>query len=119
VQASDAQALLRKVEICPDDAFSARYPNELSARITIRTKDGRRLQLEQVGYEGGLGNPMSWDRTVEKFMWLSEPFADASLRNKIVDTVQTLDQHSVEDLMALMVEVSPKAVFPATHRGIQ
>ena len=62
---------------------------------------------------------MSWERTVEKFMWLSEPFADSSLRNKIVDTVGNIDRSSVEELMGLMVKISPKAVFPATHRGIQ
>jgi 2-methylcitrate dehydratase len=119
VQAADAQDLLRKVEIRPDDAFTAKYPQELNARITIRTDDGRKLELEQVGYEGGLGNPMSWERTVEKFMWLSEPFADSALRNKIVDTVRNMDRYSVKDLMGLMVKISPKAVFPATHRGIQ
>src|ERR1700730_15827215 len=35
VQAADAQALLNRVEIRPDDAFTARYPHELCTRITI------------------------------------------------------------------------------------
>src|SRR2546423_1968239 len=67
IQAPDAQALLARVEIHPDEHFTARYPQELCARITIRTKDQRVLVKEQFGYEGGLANPMSWDRTVEKF----------------------------------------------------
>src|SRR6201987_1285514 len=54
VQAADAQALLNKVEICPDDAFHAKYPHELNTRIAIKTKDGRTLNREQLGYEGGL-----------------------------------------------------------------
>src|ERR1700758_2371620 len=74
VQAADAQALLGRVEIRPDDAFTAKYPHELSTRITIKTKDGRAFDREQVGYEGGLGNPLSWKRAVEKFNWLDEPF---------------------------------------------
>jgi 2-methylcitrate dehydratase len=38
-----------------------------------------------VGYEGGIDNPMSWDRVVEKkFHWLSEAFADENLRNRII-----------------------------------
>ncbi len=41
IQAPDAQALLMLVEIRPDERFSARYPYELSARVTIRTKDER------------------------------------------------------------------------------
>jgi 2-methylcitrate dehydratase len=119
VRASDAQALLARVEIRPDEAFTARYPYALSARIAIRTRDGKAFEREQSGYEGGLGNPLSWEREVEKFNWLSEPFADAALRNKIVEAVATLEERSVEDLIGLLVTVSPKAVFPATHRGIQ
>jgi 2-methylcitrate dehydratase len=74
---------------------------------------------EQVGYEGGLTNPMSWERTVEKFQWLSEPFADDDLRSRLIETVQHLDERPVSDLMKLLSQVQPAAVFPATHRGIQ
>jgi DNA invertase Pin-like site-specific DNA recombinase len=52
--------------------IAARFPQELSARITVRTKDGRELVVEHIGYEGGLDKLMSWDRVVEKFHWLSE-----------------------------------------------
>jgi 2-methylcitrate dehydratase len=62
---------------------------------------------------------MSWGRTVEKFNWLSEPFADAALRNSIVETVANLDRTSVADLMGLLVKVSPKAIRPAWHPDIQ
>ena len=54
IQAPDAQALLARVEVRPDERFTARYPKELSARITIYTKDQRVLVKEQLGYEGGL-----------------------------------------------------------------
>src|ERR1700733_14921059 len=73
IQAPDAQALLARVDVRPDEQFTVRYPRELNARITIYTKDQRILMKEQVGYEGGLTNPMSWDRTVEKFQWLRKP----------------------------------------------
>jgi 2-methylcitrate dehydratase len=53
IQAPDAQALLMRVEIRPDERFSARYPHELSARVTIRTTDQRFFVKEQNGYEGG------------------------------------------------------------------
>src|SRR5580698_8383075 len=84
IQSPDALALLARVEVRPDEHFTARYPRELNARITIFTKDQRTLVKEQLGYEGGLSNPMSWHRTVEKFQWLSEAFADESLRSKLV-----------------------------------
>jgi 2-methylcitrate dehydratase len=119
IQAPDVQALLKRVEIRPDDSFSARYPHELSARITIRTKDQRVFVKEQNGYEGGLTNPMSWDRTVEKFHWLSEAFADEDLRNRLIQVVQQLDARPISDLMDLLAQVRRTATFPRTHPGIQ
>jgi 2-methylcitrate dehydratase len=119
IQAPDVQALLKRVEIRPDDSFSARYPHELSARITIRTKDQRVFVKEQHGYEGGLNKPMSWDRTVEKFHWLSEAFADEDLRTSIIQVVQQLDTRPISDLTALLAQVRCAAVFPRTHPGIQ
>ena len=119
IRASDAQALLARVEISPDDRFSARYPRELSARVAIRTKDQRTLVKEQVGYEGGLTNPMSWSRTVEKFHWLTEAFADETLRSKLIDAVKDLDRIPLSDLITLLTRVHRTAVHPTTHRGFQ
>lgn len=119
IQAPDAQALLARVEVRPDERFTARYPKELNALITIYTKDKRILVKEQQGYEGGLTNPMSWDRTVEKFQWLSEPFADQNLREKLIEAVQQLDERPITGLTSLLAQVRPVATFPATHPGIQ
>jgi 2-methylcitrate dehydratase len=119
IQAPDAQALLTRVEIRPDERFSARYPHELSARVTIRTKDQRVFVKEQNGYEGGLTNPMSWERTVEKFHWLAEGFADEELRSGLIGAVEQLDTSAISYLTNLLALVRPTAVFPITHRGIQ
>ena len=82
-------------------------------------KDGRTLNCEQLGYEGGLGRPLSWERAVEKFNWLSEPFADAALRDNIVEAVMKIDERPIADLMGLLEKVDPKPVYPAFHPGIQ
>ena len=119
IQSPDAQALLARVDVHPDERFSARYPRELSAAITIRVKDGRVFVKEQHGYEGGLNNPMSWDRTVEKFHWLSEGFADEGLRNRIVQVVQQLDARPISDLTDLLGQVQCTRVYSRTHPGIQ
>jgi 2-methylcitrate dehydratase len=119
IQAPDAQALLMRVEIHPHESFSARYPQELSARVAIHTKDQRVFAKEQNGYEGGLTSPMSWERTVEKFNWLAEAFADEELRNRLIGVVQQLDTARLSDLTDLLAQVQPTAVFPTTRRGIQ
>jgi 2-methylcitrate dehydratase len=119
VQAADAQALLRKVVVRPDAAFSAQYPHALNTRVTIRCKDGREFSKEHVGFEGGLDNPFTWERTVEKFHWLSEQYADEALRDQIIDLVSTLDEHPIAELMQLLAKVSPEPRYPAKHPGIQ
>jgi hypothetical protein len=92
---------------------------ELNARVIIRTKDQRVFVKEQLGYEGGLANPLSWDRTVEKFHWLSEAFADADLRHALVRAVQQLDARPLSELMELLAHVRPTAAFPTAHPGVQ
>jgi 2-methylcitrate dehydratase len=62
---------------------------------------------------------MSWDRAVEKFQWLSEPFADQDLRTRLIEAVQQLDERPISGLTDLLGQVRPAAVFPATHPGIQ
>jgi 2-methylcitrate dehydratase len=119
IQAPDAQAMVRRVEVCSDPQLTARYPQELSARITIRTKDQRAFVTEHLGYEGGLNQPMSWERTVEKFHWLSEAYADAGLRSRLIKAVEEIDSRPIAHLMELLAQVRPTAVFPTTHRGIQ
>ncbi|BFG79075.1 MmgE/PrpD family protein [Paraburkholderia terrae] len=119
VQAADAQALLKKVAIRPDAAFSAQYPKALNTRVTIRCRDGRVVSKEHVGFEGGLDNPFTWERTVEKFNWLSEPYADETLRGQIVDLVSRLEEHKISELMQLLTKVKREAVYPAKHPGIQ
>jgi 2-methylcitrate dehydratase len=118
IQSPDAQAMVARIEVCPDPQLTARFPQELAARITVRTEDGRTLVKEHLGYEGGLDQPMSWNRVVEKFHWLSERFADEALRNHIIQAVQQIDAWPISDLMNLLAQVRPSAVFPKTRRGI-
>jgi 2-methylcitrate dehydratase len=119
VQARDAQALLGKVDVRPDASFTAQYPGALNTRVTIRCKNGVVVSKQHVGFEGGLDNPLTWARTVKKFHWLAEPYADASLRRDIIALTSELESHPVADLMQLLTRVSRSARFPAQHPGIQ
>jgi len=74
---------------------------------------------EQIGYEGGLNSPMTWERTVEKLHWLSEAYADEKLRNSLVQAVQQLGSRPISDLTDLLAQVQRTAVFPTSHSGIQ
>ncbi|GAB7538169.1 MmgE/PrpD family protein [Burkholderia sp. 3C] len=119
IRADDAQRLLARVTVRPDEAFSAQYPQALNTRVTIRCKDGRVVSKEHVGFEGGLDNPFTWERTVEKFHWLAEPYVSSSLRDEIIGMVLDIEHCSIRQLMALLVQASPTQRFPAVHPGIQ
>ena len=110
--------MVARIECRPDAQLTARFPQELSARITVHTKDGRDLVVEHIGYDGGLDNPMSWDRVVEKFHWLSEAYADEQLRSRIIGAVKEIDSRPILHLMDLLDQVRPRAVYPITHPGI-
>lgn len=114
IRRDDAQDLLGRVEIRPDSALTARYPKEMPVRITLYLRDGRTVTREQGDYEGAVTRPLSWDRVVEKFNWLAEPYANRDLRRRIVDAVSNIDMIATADLTSLLGQVSPSPVHPAT-----
>ena len=69
--------------------------------------DGRTLSREQSDFEGSPTRPMSWDRVIEKFDWLAEPFVDDALRADIVSAVGNLDHIRVSELVGLLSAVEP------------
>ena len=115
VRRADVQELLTRVEVEPAPDLTEAYPARTSARVHIVCKDGRHLHREQSDFEGSPTRPMSWDRVVEKFHWLAEPFAEPALRGEIIDAVQRLDEISVNELADLLGAVSPDAQRPRTR----
>src|SRR5580698_2755885 len=111
---SDVQHLLARVAAKPAPDLTEAYPERTAARVHITLKDGREIHREQSDFEGSPTRPMSWDRVVEKFHWLAEPFADDALRAQIIDAVHRLDEISVGELTALLGAVSPSALRPRT-----
>jgi 2-methylcitrate dehydratase len=93
-----------RVEAAPD--LTAAYPERTSARVHVALRNGQTVSREQSDFEGSPTRPMSWDRVVEKFDWLTEPFVDDGLRNDIVDAVKHLDQIPVSGLAELLSDVS-------------
>ncbi len=112
---SDVQELLRRVEVRPADDLTEAYPERTGTRVRISLQDGRELDREQSDFEGSPTRPMSWNRVVEKLDWLAEPFADAALRDEIVDAVRRLDEIPLAHLAALLGAVSPVARAPRSR----
>ncbi len=109
IVAGDVQELLRRVEVRPDPDLSRRFPQQHSARVRLRLRDGRTLEREQHDYEGFHSRPMGWDTVAAKFERLAERHVESGRRARIRGTVSDLDELQVEDLTELLA-------IPSTRR---
>lgn len=108
----DVQDLLTRVDVAAAPDLTAGYPRRTAARVRVVTRDGREFGREQADYEGSPTRPMSWERVVDKFDWLAEPFCDDALRADIVAAVDHLDELPVAELAVLLAAASPTALRP-------
>ncbi len=118
IRRADVQSLLGRVTVAPSDDLTAAYPERTSARVHIRMNDGRAFDREQSDYEGSPSRPMSWERVVDKFRWLAEPFADDILQTDIIRAVETLDDIPITDLTELLAAVNPTPIRPRSRRRL-
>ena len=98
----DVQTLLRKVQVSPDDHFTARYPAEVGSRVTVRLAGGRSYNHEVKDYPGFPTRPFTWDETGAKFDELVSGRADEGLCREIKEAVRSLENIHVKDLMKLL-----------------
>ena len=107
VRRSDVQELLARVEVTPAADLTADYPQRTAARVHVVTRDGRTFSREESDYEGSPTRPLSWERVVDKFHWLAEPFCDQGLRADIIAAVEHLDEIPVAELTGLLGAANP------------
>jgi 2-methylcitrate dehydratase len=115
VRRADVQDLLRRVTVTPADDLTAAYPERTATRVRVTLNDGRRFEREQSDFEGSPTQPMTWQRVVDKFNWLAEPFADDKLQAEIVDAVDHIEVISVAELTNLLAAVSPNPKGPRSR----
>jgi 2-methylcitrate dehydratase PrpD len=108
----DVQDLLTHVDVKPAADLTADYPQRTSARVRVVTRDGREFSREESDYEGSPTRPMSWERVVDKFHWLAEPFCDEALRADIVAAVAHIDEIPIVELTGLLGAASPATQRP-------
>jgi len=101
----DVQALLHEVQVRPDDGFTARYPDEVGSRVTVRLKGGKSYSHEVKDYPGFPTRPFTWDEIGGKFDKLVAGRADEGLCREIKDAVRSLENIQVKDLMKLLNHV--------------
>ncbi|MDR8389973.1 MmgE/PrpD family protein [Aliifodinibius sp. S!AR15-10] len=105
IEAADIQSLLQKVEVTPRQEYSDRFPDEMPVKITVHLMNGQKHEIEKQDYEGFHTRPMNWDTVTQKFIGLAEPYTSQKLRERIVNTVQDLENHSIRELTNLLQKV--------------
>ena len=102
---ADVQELIRRVVVRSREEYSRRFPKEMPSRIVLHLKDGSVFESDNHDYEGFLTRPASLKTAEEKFQLLSERYASVSLRRKIMDVVDNLEDLHVADLVKLLRRV--------------
>lgn len=108
IVADDVQTLMTKIDIIPDEGFSARFPDEMPAELHVTLTDGTTFSATKDSYEGFHTNPLSWDGARRKFDALTTPFTTPELREDIAAIVRDLENRRVADLTEALARVSLK-----------
>ena len=109
---SDVQDLLARIDVNAAADLTADYPHRTATRVRVVTRDGREFGREETDYEGSPTRPMSWERVVDKFHWLAEPFCGETLRADIIAAVDHIDEIPIAELAALLGAASSTAQRP-------
>lgn len=107
IVAQDVQDLMAKVEIAPDEAFSARFPEAMPADLEVTLTDGTVLRASADSYEGFHTDPLTRGGARAKFDLLAAPFTTAELREEIAEIVWDLEHRTVAELTGALARVSP------------
>ncbi len=117
ILAEDVQDLMAKVEITPDPAFSARFPEAMPADLEVELVDGTVFRSSADSYQGFHTEPLDRGGARAKFDRLAAPFTTPELREEIAEVVWDLEHRTVAELTDALARVSctraPEASTPA------
>ncbi len=118
IRRPDVRDLMARIDIRPNADLTARYPHATPVRVSVALREGRQVCREQDDFEGAPSRPLTWDRTVEKFHWLAEQYADDTLRNTMIETVERLQGVPLSALTELLTRVSAQPRYPQTRQPL-
>ena len=83
--------LSKSVVLTEDAAFSAKFPDQRWAQVTLEMKDGRRLISEPAVAHGNAENPLSGDEISQKFHHLMAASNLGHLANELESEVAEVE----------------------------
>ena len=113
IASPDVHALMRRIRIHPDPAFSLAFPDAMPCRVTAVLLDGRRFEVVKKDYEGFPTRPLP-DRAVrDKFGALGRDRLDRLQMDSIAGCVDELERLPVRALIHELEGVRLPARRPA------
>ena len=112
----DVQALLRRVTVRVDLAFSERFPREHACRVRVELEDGRVLTKEKRDYLGFSTRPMSWPDVCAKVSTITAHRLTEDQRAGIVDAVANLETIGT-DVLCARIAAAGRAGRPVLRTG--
>lgn len=95
--------LSQKIRVLPDPAYTARYPAEWCASVTIRLRGGEALWEEAVGAKGDWNKPLTYREAAGKFDALTGGILSPERQNAIHNAIYHLEAlDDVKELVALL-----------------
>jgi 2-methylcitrate dehydratase len=92
--------LLSRVDMSPDEAFTAAFPGSLRSRVTAELVGGGSLVVEHADPKGTPANPMSDDELGAKFLDQSAAVLSEARAREVLDRLWHVEE--VEDVGELM-----------------
>jgi 2-methylcitrate dehydratase len=111
----DVQALLRRVTITANPAYSQRFPEEMPCRIQIALRNGQTVVKESRDYPGFVSQPMSWEMVCNKFNLLTAPYVTEIKRKALINAVADLENTRTQELMQLLAGIRLPATSTPNH----
>ena len=105
INRSDVQALLRKIEVTPSEAFTKRIGDEMPVRLTIEREGAAPVEGTKTRYRGFHTDPMSWEEVGAKYDRLVDGKVDRTLGVEIADAAAQLETLRIIDLTGLLARV--------------
>ena len=104
ITSDDVQALMQTVTVeeNPELTDLSEQQGKQPYNITVTMDDGSEHYIEKTAFEGHPDNPMSWEQLETKFHGIAADIYDEQHRNRVIETVKNLEEHTVDDLTALL-----------------
>jgi 2-methylcitrate dehydratase PrpD len=99
---SQIRELARRVEAVVSPDLERRFPAEALCEVELLMRDGTARRSGVCGARGDPSDPLSADELRDKFRRLAEPVIGAARADAIERVAASLEDRSVEDLLALL-----------------